>query len=223
MISSRRAILIFAVIAAVFSSSCDHRSTLKVRYLPGIVTGTEHVLPPLNIVVAPASGSMAAGRFRVGGIYNADGSLERDLSIEDIGPVITSALIRCLSDAGLKASMTAATNPAHAFPEGAALMILPQIESISVNKRFGSEHTVHGQYFTMTGQVRLRFLIFSRKTSGMHTVSTIGTEDEPPAPVGGETFLPLETEPTESLSVALSRAVGALILQPEFRRLVQDQ
>ena len=223
MISSRRAILIFAVIAAVFSSSCDHRSTLKVRYLPGIVTGTEHVLPPLNIVVAPASGSMAAGKFRVGAIYDANGSLKSELSVSDFGPIVTAAVVRCLSDAGLKASVTAATNPTNAFPESASLMVVPRIESIAVNKRFGAEHTVHGQYFTMTAEVRLRFLIFSHKTSSTYSVATTGVEEEPPVPVGGETFLPLETEPAESLSVALSRAVGALILEPEFRRAIATQ
>jgi hypothetical protein len=45
-----------------------------------------------------------------------------------------------------------------------------------------------------------------------------GIESEPPNPVGGEVFLPLETLPAESLSVALSRAVGSLMLQAQFRR-----
>ena len=39
----------------------------------------------------------------------------------------------------------------------------------------------------------------------------------PTNPVGAEVFLPLETEPVESLSVAMSRAVGNLILDPKFR------
>jgi hypothetical protein len=45
-----------------------------------------------------------------------------------------------------------------------------------------------------------------------------GVEDEPPKPVGGEVFFPLETEPAESLSVALSRAIGALLIDPKFRQ-----
>jgi hypothetical protein len=42
-------------------------------------------------------------------------------------------------------------------------------------------------------------------------------EDEPPKPAGGEVFFPLETDPAESLSVALSRAIGALLVDPRFR------
>jgi len=45
-----------------------------------------------------------------------------------------------------------------------------------------------------------------------------GAEDEPPKPVGGEVFFPLETDPAESLSVALSRAIGNLLADPEFRQ-----
>jgi hypothetical protein len=45
-----------------------------------------------------------------------------------------------------------------------------------------------------------------------------GSEDEPPAPVHHEIFLPLETDPGESLSVAMSRAVGALMIQPGFQQ-----
>ena len=220
----RSASAALAILGAILAAGCNQpppfNLTLRVRYLPAIVTGTEHVLPAINIAVAPVAGPMAAGRHRVGGIYNADGTPQGDRFIENVGPIITAGLVRCLSDAGLKPSLVTGSDPAKAFPDDASLMIVPELESIEVNKHFGAEHTVHGQYFTMTAQVRLRFTIFSHKSPGSITVTTSGTEQEPPAPVGGEVFLPLETDPSESVSVALSRAIAELILVPEFRRAV---
>jgi hypothetical protein len=51
----------------------------------------------------------------------------------------------------------------------------------------------------------------------LYAGEVMGVEQEPPAPVGNEVFLPLETEPVESLSVALSRAFGNLMIDPKFR------
>jgi hypothetical protein len=107
-------------------------------------------------------------------------------------------------------------------PELAPLTIATEIESISVNQRFGRQRTIHGQYFSMTAQVQLRFTVAGRAHGEPYSILTKGSETEPPVPVGGEAFLPLETDPAESLSVALSRAIGTLILRPEFRRAIQS-
>jgi len=124
---------------------------------------------------------------------------------------------RCLSDAGLNA-LAGITGEVGGTPP---LTIATEIESVSVDQRFGRQRTIHGQYFSMTAQVKLRFSVGSQRQR--YSIATTGSETEPPTPVGGEAFLPLETDPAESLSVALSRAIGTLVLQPEFRRAIQSR
>jgi hypothetical protein len=160
------------------------------------------------------TGALAAGEFKVGAIYNPDGTLKAPLAVKDIGTIITEAVARGLSDAGLKASIVAPGDGS----SGSAFTLATEIESISVDKHFAAEQTIHGQYFTMAAEVKLRFTLSSQGHPNLYTVVTSGNETEPPAPVNDEAFLPLETEPAESLSVAMSRAIAALILQPEFRK-----
>jgi hypothetical protein len=69
----------------------------------------------------------------------------------------------------------------------------------------------------MRAVVRVKYHLRNRDGAVLYSNEISGAESEPPNTVGGEVFLPLETEPAESLSVALSRAVGLLILDPKFR------
>jgi len=213
------ALLAGAVFAAISAAGCQRETPLRVRYLPGFVPATQHVLPPLSIVVLPAGGSEAGGTFQVGAVYGADGSRKRTLVVRDLGPLITQAVKRCLSDAGLKASVLTPGEVSQYPP----LTIATEIESVSVNQHFGRQRTIHGQYFSMTARVQLRFTVADRTHRELGSTVTTGIETEPPAPVGGEAFLPLETDPAESLSVALSRAIGMLILPPEFRRAIHSR
>ena len=69
----------------------------------------------------------------------------------------------------------------------------------------------------MHAVVRVKYQLKNRDGAVLYSDEISGIENEPPNPVGAEVFLPLETEPAESLSVALSRAVGLLMLDPKFR------
>jgi hypothetical protein len=211
------ALLAGAALAAICAAGCQRQTPLKVRYLPGFVPATQHVLPLLPIVVWPAGGPKAAGKFQVGAVYGADGSRKSTLVVRDLGPLITQAVKRCLSDAGLKVVTPGEISP------NSPLTLSTEIESVSVNQHFGRQRTIHGQYFSMTAQVQLRFTLTDQAHRQLNSTVTTGIETEPPVPVGGEAFLPLETDPAESLSVALSRAIGMLILQPEFRRAIQSR
>jgi hypothetical protein len=204
-------------LAAISAIGCQRETPLKLRYLPGFVPATEHILPPLPVAVLPAGGSQATGTFPVGAVYGADGSRKSTLVVRDLGPLITQAVKRCLLDAGLKVVTPGEVSP------NPPLTLVTEIESVSVNQRFGRQRTIHGQYFSMAAQVQLRFTVADQAHRQLGSTLTTGIETEPPVPVGGEAFLPLETDPAESLSVALSRAIGMLILQPEFRRAIQSR
>lgn len=207
-----------ALAALAIALGCKSAPALRLHYLPGFVPGSERIFGPVRIAVLPAGGAIAAGRVRVGGVYSAEGSVDRSFYAQDLGPVITAAVIRALSDAGLK---PVASGPlrhgAASLPMGIDYVLATSIEAASINQRFGTEQTVHGRYFEMKAKVRIKFTLSSRANPDLYIGEILGTEDEPPPPVGKEVFLPLETEPEESMSVAMSRAVGALMLQPGFR------
>lgn len=83
---------------------------------------------------------------------------------------------------------------------------------MTVNQRFGPQRTVHGQVFTMRSSVEMACQVYDHTGKEIFGATVTGDETEPPKRLGNEAFLPLETDPGESLSVALSRAVGGLTL-----------
>ena len=189
------------------------RETIKLRYLKGFVPGTRAIFRPANVRVAAVGGNLASGSHDIGAIYDASGKVQQQVVVTDAGRVTHDALTTALADAGLKP--TAQTS-------GVDLILACDLEQLAVDKRFGAQQTIHGQYFTMTSRVRMKCTL--RHNSGvLYTNEILGAEDEPPKPVGNEAFLPLEEDPAESLSVALSRAVGALILDPKFRASFQSR
>jgi hypothetical protein len=218
VLSHKRALTVAALwVGAVWLAGCSSPQRLKVHYLPGFVPGSERIFHPAHIGVYPAQGTLAEGQFRVGAIYSASGERERLLFIDDFGASVTRAVTNALKDAGLQPVLVKSPSPAR-LPDGADYLLLTTIEHVSVVKRFGSQVTVHGRYFTMESQVKLSFTLSSRAVPVLFKGVMTGVEEEPPAPVHHEVFLPLETDPAESLSVAMSRAVGALMIQPGFQQ-----
>jgi hypothetical protein len=204
---------LFAFAVSIFlAQGCRHESSLKLHYLPAFVPGIEHVLPPIPIAVLPATGTSEIPRLKVGAIYDADDAVGRPLYVENLHKTVTDAVLRALADAGAKPV---------ADGSGVDFKLRTQVESVSVVKRYSPEQTVHGQYFSMHATMKLKFTLATPDNPKLFSVETTGLEEEPPEPVGGEVFLPLETEPAESLSVALSRAVGSLIASPEFRKALR--
>jgi hypothetical protein len=204
------------IVCGIFLAGCSSPRRLKVHYLPGFVPGSERIFHPAHIGVYPAQGTLAEGEFRVGAIYSAAGERQSLLFVDDFGTAVTRAVMKALQDAGLQPVMVKSPSPAR-LPDGVDYLLVTTIEQVSVVKRFGSRMTVHGQYFTMASQVKLAFELYSRVSPVTFKGALTGNEEEPPAPVHHEEFLPLETDPGESLSVAMSRAVGTLMIQPGFQ------
>jgi len=202
---------------ALALSGCKPRTLIVLHYLPGFVPGSQNIFHPARIAVPPTSGNFGSGESEVGRIYAADGTSQAPLVVADGAHTFNNALIKGLAAAGL-APVALDSNPADGKPpEGSDFILTSELEELGVNKRFGPNETIHGRYFTMNAVVRVKYQLKNRDGAVLYSNRISGTEDEPPNPVGGEVFLPLETEPAESLSVALSRAVGLLMLQPGFR------
>jgi hypothetical protein len=196
---------------------------LEIRYLPGFVPGTRDLFAPTALAIAPPQALLTQGRVKLGSIFNAEHKVERKLYAEDAGKTLAESLARGFADAGLKPAVLTATPPDHRPPPPAQFLLVASLDRFQVDKLFHGEDTVHGPYFTMHSLVRIGVELFDRDGRALFSGSVSGAEDEPPPPVGGEVFLPLETEPSESLSVALSRAVGAIILAPEIRRALPQR
>jgi len=201
-------------------SGCARREVLQLHYLNGFVPGTRAIFPPVKVAVAPIGGNLASGTHDVGGVYSATGERQEILSISNAGAAVHDALMSGLADSGLKAIALDTDLDPKNLPPGIELSLSCELEQLQVIKRFGNAHSVHGQYFTMTSRVGLKFSLRGRRGVTLYENEQLGREEEPPKPVGGEIFFPLETEPAESLSVAMSRAIGTLLANPDFRKVL---
>ncbi len=198
-------------------SGCRPGSSIDLHYLPDFVAGSQNVFRPVKIAVPPTTGGVDSGNYQVGAIYLADGSVQTQLVVADAAGTFNKALLKGLADAGLVPVALDSNQADGKPPEGSDFILTSELEQIEVNKRFEAKQTIHGQYFTMRAVVRVKFELRNRDGAALYSGEISGLENEPPNPVGAEVFLPLETEPAESLSVALSRAVGLLMIQPKFR------
>jgi hypothetical protein len=202
---------------ALALTGCKPRTRIDLHYLPDFVPGAQNIFRPVRIAVPPTTGDFGSGNSSVGMIYAADGAPQTPLAVADAARAFNNALIKGLADAGL-APVALDSNPGDGKPaEGSDFILSSELEQLEVNKRFGTNQTLHGQYFTMRAVARAKFELKNRDGAVLYSGEISGIENEPPNPVGAEVFLPLETEPAESLSVALSRAVGSLMIQPGFR------
>lgn len=198
-------------------TGCKPGPTIDLHYLPDFVAGSQNVFRPVKIAVPPTTGSVDSGNYQAGATYAADGTVQTPLVVRDPASIFNKALVKGLADAGL-VPVALDSDPADGKPpEGADFILTSDLEQVEVNKRFEAKQTIHGQYFTMRAVVRVKFELRNRDGAVLYSGEISGIENEPPNPVGAEVFLPLETEPAESLSVALSRAVGLLMLQSKFR------
>jgi hypothetical protein len=211
------------LISVLVSAGCDRGATLKVHYLDGFVPGTHAVFSPAKIAVAPTVGDLATGTHDIGALYSPTGELEKTFAISDAGALIGVALMTSLIEAGLEPIAFDSQMPSRDLQPGVDLMLTSAIEQFSVSKRFGEQQTLHGQYFTMTARVKVKIELQDRNGQILYANELVGIEEEPPKPVGGEVFLPLETDPAESLSVALSRAIGSLIVDQNFRKVLSTR
>jgi len=188
------------------------------HYLPGFVPGSQNIFRPVKIAVPPTTTSLGSGDIEVGRIYRSDGNAQNILTVSDPARVFTDALIKGLAGAGLSSVPLSSKTGDGKPPDGSDFILTSDLEQFEVNKRFGASQTIHGQYFSMRAIVRAKVKLSDRTGAVLYSGEISGIESEPPNPVGGEVFLPLETLPAESLSVALSRAIGSLMLQAQFRR-----
>ena len=216
--SSRRIARAFALLTLCALAGCAPREVLKLHYLNGFVPGTRAIFLPASIAVAPVSGDLASGTHDVGNIYSPSGHLEKVLQVSDAGAVVHDALMTSLADAGLKPIAVDSSIDPKDLKTVVDAMLSCELQQLTVAKNFRAEQTIHGQYFTMTSRVKLKYRLERRDGSVIYDNEVTGAEDEPPKPVGGEAFFPLETDPAESLSVALSRAIGDLLADPKFRQ-----
>ncbi len=213
----RRVWSMLALLGLCVLAGCTPREVLKLHYLQGFVPGTRAIFSPASIAVAPIAGDLASGNHDVGAIYQSSGNLEKRLQMLDAGATLRDALMTALADAGLKpTALDAGIDPKDLKP-GVDEMLSCDLEQLEVQKRFGGQQTIHGEYFTMTSRVKLKCTLQRRDGTAAYENQVTGIEEEPPKPVGAEVFLPLETDPAESLSVAMSRAIGALLVDPKFR------
>jgi hypothetical protein len=190
------------------------------HYLPGFVPGTRNVFAPVAIATAPVDETAFRGRVEIGAILEPDGRLERKLYADRIPMLLMESLARAFNDAGLSPVVLSGVPGDRKPPSPSRFLVVAGLREFRVEKRFGAEITVHGRYFAMHSRAGIEIGMFDAAGRKLFSSEVTGTEDEPPVPAGAEAFLPLESDPAESLSVALSRAIGAIVLEPKLRRFL---
>jgi hypothetical protein len=195
----------------ILAAGCTRRGR-ALHYLPGFVPGSQDVFK-LAVIAARPTVSREQAVIEAGAVYDADGKPIEQVVVRDLDDTVNDAILRALRDAGLK---PVATESGAALPAEAQFVLDSTLESARVEKHFSAEQTIHGQYFEMNASVKIKYELRDRAGKVVYAKEIEGREHEPPKPVGHEVFLPLETDPYESLSVAMSRAVGGLIVDPGF-------
>ncbi|HUA33267.1 MAG TPA: hypothetical protein VMA09_06660 [Candidatus Binataceae bacterium] len=194
-------------------AACDRTPQIpSLHYLPGFVPGSENIFEPKTIAVIPTHGLDASDKIVAGGVYDQNGNLIESVVVGGIEKSITAGLERSLADAGL--------HPVAANDHDADFVLSSHLMSAAITKQFGAEQTVHGQYFTMDAAVTIAFELRDRAGKAVFSKTITGSEHEPPKPVGHEVFFPLETDPVEALSVAMSRTIGGLVVDPALGALM---
>jgi hypothetical protein len=191
--------------------------TPSLHYLPGFVAGSENIFQPIAIAVMRTTDEHGFYKVVAGGVYSPDGKLTDPVVVTGIQKTVTAGLERALADAGLK---PVAFKPWRSMPPAIVFTLRSYLASVKVSKQFGAQQTVHGQYFTMDASVTIAYEMRDRAGKVVFSKRITGAEHEPPTPVGHEVFFPLETDPIEALSVAMSRAIGGLMIDPGFRALM---
>src|SRR5712671_1864354 len=125
-------------------AGCRPRSQIAPHYLPGIVAGSEHIFRKVKIAVLPASSALSSGRIEIGRIYAVDGVAESSIYIVDAPGTFSQMLTQAVSDAGLEPIAIASDDK---LPAKVDYVLSSTLERIEVNKKFGADETVHGQYF----------------------------------------------------------------------------
>jgi hypothetical protein len=215
-IRARTALAAVAALTLLAAGCYRETRLLKLHYIAQFVPGTRAIFAPIPIAVAPTGGLAMQSEIAVGTITDEAGSIVAHLAASDLAALMNDALIASLIDSGLKPALLAARPPDLKLTGGAFLLAC-DIAKLAVNKRFRSQRTVHGQVFTMQASAQIVCSVHGRSGRQIFAATITGDESEPPKPVGNEAFLPLETDPAESLSVALSRAIGGLILMLKDR------
>jgi len=206
-----------ALLALTIFCGCQRYEILKVHYLPGFVPGTRDVFAAKALLIGLPGNTQT---IEAGAIFDDQSRLMKRLWVRNASAAVGEALARGFSDAGLKARLKDAgenTKP----PEGYDSLLRYRVTKFEVVKKFGQDLTVHGRYFTMKADVRVEATMFDGAGKQFFSGEATGSEQEPPKPVGGEVFLPLEEDPAESLSVAMSRAVGAMVLEVSKRGILR--
>jgi hypothetical protein len=213
----RAAIVVAISLLAAFG--CQRPGQLRLRYLPEFDSASRGVFLPAEVAIALPSGEAVDEVFEAGRIVGPEGGVRRELYVASFDQTLEKALVQGLSNAGLKPIALRLPDKGEP-PEGMEFLLRTEILQLGVVKQLGIESAAHEQPFMVVSWVHLKFTLVGPKGEMLFSKKITGTETEEHPPASDKPAAPLKADPARALSVALSRTVGALLAEPDFRRVL---
>jgi hypothetical protein len=214
---SRAAIVVTISLLAGFG--CQRPPELRLRYLPQFDSASSGVFLPAKVAIALPSGEAVDEVFEAGRVVGPTGGVSRQLSVASFDQTLEKALVQGLSDAGLKPIALRLPDKGEP-PEGMDFLLRTEILQLGVVKQLAGKTAAREQPFMVISWLHLKFALVGPKGETLFSKKIIGTETEEQPPASDKPAVPLKADPARALSVALSRTVGALLADPDFRRVL---
>ncbi len=211
----RAAIIVAISLLAAFG--CQRPRELRLRYLPEFDSASRGVFLPAEVAIALPSGEAVDEVFEAGRIVGPGGGVRSELLVASFDQTLERALVQGLSNAGLKPVALRLPDKGEP-PEGMDFLLRTEILQLGVVKQLGNERAAREQPYMVVSWVHLKFTLIGPKGETLFSKKITGTETEEHPPASGKAVTALKADPARALSVALSRTVGALLAEPDFRR-----
>jgi hypothetical protein len=203
--------LLLAVIAgvAIAVAGCAKPQSISLRYMPDPAVQATTKFFPAKVAVAAARWDSRNGA--VGHVFDASGSKVANLRIGDPGLQIAQVIAQAFQAAGLQPVVIGSVAEGGKPPLGIDFLAITEIAELTCEKNFQSTPTAKA--FRLNTRVGLKITILGPGRTPF-TGEGVSVIDEPPPGVDLATYKPAIAEPSDAVSIALSRAVRSVLDQP---------
>jgi hypothetical protein len=212
-------------------------STQTVEYYPFQVKGYQNTYPKRRLIVLPVvdardfkdtSGAAHApedGRPAIGVIRDRGGEIDQRLYGPQLEPLVEQAIGQAAQEAGMNATTSELPLKQALTARPAGYLMQAKITRFWVDKHRGPDNPA-GATWAATAEVTLDVVIYKSPFAvPFWQGESAATYDDPPPPAGGtspEDDTEIYDEPSQVLSVALTRAAAGIFKRDDLHALITE-